>query len=222
VTNENLHFFQATSKENVNTDKSTKLATIPIASIMKAEIVDLRSGRKLRRMSTKIANKFMFQLANAASSTTIHAKVFSATACKLIIYYLNEDGILMPAVFKIPSNSRYGKSAMNSLKQVRNQIKFFDKMGLLNWSIMSLDDDHADHLYDEDDIEDTEIDDSEEFGFDDVSAFLGDTKKIIKYLNFLAPSDSAVASAKLTAEMVAALTQKEDFKLTISTNQAAT
>lgn len=220
VVGENLVFYKVTQKEDVNTSKGEKFSSIPIASIIKAEIVDLRTGRALKRIGAKTANKIMFQIANAGFSTTINAKVFSVTACKLIIYYLNEDGVLMPAVFNIPTNSRFGKSAMESLQTIRHNLDVFGKIGQIDWNILSLDDDNASILTEDDGIDETDIDDMEEFGFEDASMLLGDTRKLLGYLNLLAPTDSAIVSAKLSAEMIAAIVQKPNFQLSISTNQS--
>ena len=220
ITGEHLDFYQVTLKEDINTNKGQKFSSIPISSIIKIEIVDLRSGRALKRIGVKTANKFMLQLANAGSSTRINTKVFSATACKLIIYYLNEDGVLMPAVFNIPTNSRFGKSAMKSLQTIRHNIDVFGKLGQLDWDFLSLDDDNSSALIEDDGLDEEDIDD-EGFEFNDVSIMLGDTRKLLNYVNLFAPTDSALVSAKLSAEMIAALTQKNDFKLTISTNQTS-
>ena len=217
INGRNLDFFQTLQKPIAEVNESDKISSIPISSIIKLEIVDLRFGRSIKRIATKTANKFLFKLVNQASSTQINFKVFSATACKLIIYYLNEDGVLMPAVFKFPSNSRFGKDAMEALQMVKSNLKVANKLNKLDWSFLALEEDIQD-INVEEDFDNFDDEETEDIDFNDASIFFGDTKKLIGYLNLLAPSDSAVASAKLSAEMLASLTQNKDLPMIISSN----
>ena len=53
---------------------------------------------------------------------------------------------------------------------------------------------------------------------DDVSSLVGDMITVIKWMNLLSENDSAVLSAKLSAEMIAGVIQDETVQLIETTD----
>ncbi|SFC11823.1 hypothetical protein SAMN04487891_10655 [Flagellimonas taeanensis] len=208
----NLEFHHSSPQEHEkNTPLKNKFSQIPLASILELEVVDLAEGRELKRVGADMGRRMAQTIVSAASQTG-GAKVGKANvdASKLIIHYVNEDGIVMPATFVYNSNSKFGVKAMENIRLLNKTLKNYSFLGRIQWNSEVVENTDA-ALEMSNDATDNEED---SFEISEITALLGDMNKVLKWANMLSPHDSAVVTAKLSAEMLAGVIQDPSVKLT--------
>ncbi len=179
----------------------SKFSDIPLASIIKLEVVDLAEGRQLKRVGADLGRK-MAQTVVSAASQTGGARVakFNVDAAQLIIHYVNEDGIVFPATFVFNSNSKLGAKAMENLRLLNKTLNNFSFLGRITWNKIGT------HL-------ETDMKNDYDFDVSEITSLAGDTIKVLKWANMLSPHDSAVVTAKLSAEMIGGVLQDTSIPL---------
>lgn len=208
----NLEFHDSSPQEQEkNTPLKNKFSQIPLASIVELEIVDLAEGRELKRVGADVGRRMAQTIVSAASQTG-GAKVAKANvdASKLIVHYVNEDGIVMPATFVFNSNSKLGAKAMDNLRLLNKTLKNYSFLGRIQWSSEVVEDiDTSAEV-----SNDATGSEEDTFEISEITTLLGDMNKVLKWANMLSPHDSAVVTAKLSAEMLAGVIQDPSVKLT--------
>ncbi|NVK84454.1 MAG: hypothetical protein HWE21_09035 [Cytophagia bacterium] len=193
----NIEFFQCELKDydgSINTNKL--ISKIPVGSIMKIEIVDLEEGRIARKVGGHLTDKAAKTIVRTMTPGVRAEKQFVAAA-SLNLHYINEDGLIIKAEFEFPSKCTFGKTSIEKLYQLKKIIHQFDLVGKLNWDAVT---DLAE------DIDDT-------IDLDEVSALAGEMITITKWMNLLSNEDSAILSAKMSAEMIAGIVQDSSVEL---------
>lgn len=205
-----LLFHESSGKDQEGkVDPKKKFAQIPLASILKLEVVDLAAGREMRRVGADVGRKVAQTLVSAASQTGgARVGTSNVDAAKLIIHYVNEDGVVMPATFVFNSNSKLGTKAMEHLRLLNRTLGNYSFLGQMQWKSESgvgadIASANADGV----------VGDSEDFDLSEATALLGDMTTVLKWANMLSPHDSAVLTAKLSAEMIAGPLQDSGVQL---------
>jgi hypothetical protein len=207
IKNGNLQFYQCELKDYDSIiPLHNMISEIPLGSITKIEIIDLTETRVLRKVGAHFADKVTRAAVSSVSNTGVRADKHKVDAARLILHYVNKDGIIIPAQFVFPSNCKLGEQAIKMLSQLNRNIGSLKLLGKLKW--------HAESLYSESSLESGE----ENFDLDDVSSLVGDMITVIKWMNLLSENDSAVLSAKLSAEMIAGVIQDETVQLIETTD----
>lgn len=109
----------------------------------------------------------------------------------------------MKAEFVFPSNCKLGEMSIKMLSQLNGCLGAMKLLGKLNW-------DSANDI--------TDQIDGDNFDLDEVSSLTGDMVTVVKWINLLSNNDSAVLTAKLSAEMIAGILQDDEVKLIESTD----
>ena len=180
-----------------------KVSEIPLGSIIKIEIIDLMKTRVLRKLGAHMANKMTKNVLKAVTPGVRSEKQW-VDGARLHLHYVNEDGVVMKAEFVFPSNCRLGKQSVKQLSQFNKNLGKLELLGKIAW--------HSDLL---------PIDglDEDDFDLDGVSALSGDMMTVLKWANLLTANDSAIFSAKLSAEMIAGLLLDDHIELLETTDK---
>lgn len=201
IQNGTLEFYEADASAYEKSGVlKQKFSEIPMASILKLEVVDIAKDRQLKRVGADVGQRVTQTLVSAASQTG-GAKVTKANVdtARILIHYVNKEGIVFPASFVLNSNSKVGARAMQNLKDLNKTLKNFSFLGRVAWSTAVSN--SAVELLDQFKASESDFDVSE------LTSLGGDMIKVLKWVNMLSPHDSAVVTAKLSAEMVAGALQ---------------
>ena len=200
----NLEFYECDKKDYDGTiPTKKKISSIPLGSIYKLEIIDLTDARVLRKVGAHLTDRVTKTIVRTVTPGVMAEKQ-SVDAAKLNIHYINEDGVVMAAVFVFPSNCKVGKQSAKMLSQLNRTIGGLGYLGKLAW--------HSDMIPANDLDED-------DFDLDEVSALTGDMMTVLKWTNLLSGSDNAIFSAKLSAEMIAGLLLDDNIELLETTDK---
>jgi len=203
IKNGNIEFYECEVKDyDASIPINKKISELPLGSIIKIEIVDLTETRVLRKVGGHLTDKATKAFVNVVSSGVKADKQLVDAAC-LNLHYINEDGILIKAEFVFPSNCKLGKKSIKILSQLNSCVGKLNLLGKLNWNSESI---PAEDINDDG------------FDLDDVSSLTGDMITVLKWINLLSDSDSAILSAKLSAEMIAGVLQDDKVELIETTD----
>jgi hypothetical protein len=159
-------------------------------------VIDLDKNRRLKRISAGMLNKALSVLEGGALGLKMEGPGLAATGAALVIEYVNEDGIVFRAIFKLPMGTKGNevtKTAMEYVLDIRSKIEKVDKLDKILTGSAFLEDSPFLSLAD---------------------SVLGKVETAKKIMALLSSDDSAIPIAKATAEMLALFTQNPGFSLT--------
>ena len=196
IVDTSMVFSESTSQSyKADARPGKEIARIPVSSVRKITVIDLDSNRRVKRITANSINKVFGILAGGALHMSIKTQGVSFTAAGLVIDYVNEDGILFQAIFKIPMGTKANevtKTAMERVLDIRSKIEKVDKLDkILTGSAF--------------------LEDSPFLALADSLLEKVETARTI--IALLSSDDSAIPIAKATAEMLALFTQNPGFCL---------
>lgn len=207
--------FYSGKPEDLKITSKQKFSEIPLASIIKIEVIDLVKNRQINRVAARVTKKVFQSIVTSVSNTGTRVTESNVDGAKIIIHYVTLDGVIMPATFIVNSGNKLGVKAIENLQQLSKKLKNYSFIKELSWENSIL----SDTSFTEDSIKDNSRNEEEIFDIKQVTSFLGDTVNIIRWVNLLDTNDSAPLVAKISAEMIASVLGKKDLELEFKTEQ---
>ena len=189
-------FSESTSETyKANAQAGREIARIPASSVRRIVVVDLDGERRKKKITAKAIDTVMSTLGGGALHLKVKTPSMTVIAASVVVEYINEDGILLRAIFKVPLGISANEATKTAMERV---LAFRSKVDKVNeWE----------HIL----TGASFLEDSPFLALSDT--ILDKIETARKVIALLSVDDPSIPVAKATAEMLALFTQNPGFRL---------